>query len=446
MRRKLQTHQVLLVFVIILTCQPSVMAAQALDISAELSRAQSLYTANQFEESLILLTELEKNIGTDPQKTPDLLKIELYIGLAQLGLNETDRAKSKFIEVCKLDSKYTLNPEAYPPNAVALFNEVKGTCAALPQSPNLTQKSQADATFLSGKELYEKGEFKDALKYFNVVLALDSGHELAREYSKLAQQWLALSVERGYLEWSVNFNARQFEKAAATYMRIRSDQTLGSQLADQIEAQYKKALSNLIDAWKGACAARELPKLEAIRNEASNFAPGLAFSRDALDQMQPCPSPIISSTPASPASAAKPRAPSSLAPSPLGAPSSQAPLTPPTTIPATPTAAETPVAAPSAGGARECIKRDPEVAISRLSYRVNPEIPPSLQQYVDRRTVVKIAIDEKGSVFVKDVVNADPRIADALQVAVEQWKFNPIVIDNEARCVETELPIALLRP
>ena len=113
-------------------------------------------------------------------------------------------------------------------------------------------------------------------------------------------------AERRYLEWSVNFDARQFDKAAATYMRIRSDQRPGSaELADKIEAQYEGALSTLVDAWKGACAARELPKLEAIRNEASNIAPGLRFSQDALVQMQPCASPATTSNPAKPVTASK---------------------------------------------------------------------------------------------------------------------------------------------
>ena len=84
--------------------------------------------------------------------------------------------------------------------------------------------------------------------------------------------------------------------------------------------------------------------------------------------------------------------------------------------------------------------------MSRLQYRVNPVIEPSLQQYVEKGTVVRISIDEKGNVAVKDVVNADSRIADALQVAVEQWKFTPTIIDNEARCLNTELPITLIQP
>jgi hypothetical protein len=312
---------------------------------------------------------------------------------------------------------------------------------------NPTPNSSVDSSFLRGKELYEKGEYGDALQYFNVVLALDSGHEVAREYSKLAQQWLKLNFERRYVEWSVNFDARQFDKAAATYMRIRSDQKASPELADQIEAQYEKALSTLVDAWKKACAARELPKLEAIRNEASNIAPGLRFSGEALVQMQPCASPATASNPAKPVAASK-----SPALLPRGAASSSslsspAPSSPPATaVPATPTTLERPVTAPPVHALGECIKRDPAVAMSRLSYRVNPAIEPSLQQYVEKGTVVRISIDEKGNVAVKDVVNADSRIADALQVAVEQWKFTPTIIDNEARCLNTELPITLIQP
>ena len=460
MRTKFQTHQVILVFVIIVMGEAYVTPFQAQDISAELLRAQSLYKANQFDESLLLLAELEKRIGTDPQKTPDFLKVELYMGLAQLALNRTDQAKSKLTEVCKLDSKYTLNPEEYPSNAIALFNEVKATCAPPPRSSNPTPNRPVDSTFLRGKELYEKGEFGDALKYFNVVLALDSGNEVVREYSKLAEQWLVLSAERRYMEWSVNFDARQFDKAAATYVRIRSDQKPGSlELADKIEAQYERAVSSLVNAWNGACAARELPKLEAIRNEGSNIAPGLRFSREALAQMQPCASPATSSNSTKPATAPKslapfPRPSSSPAPSPRGASSSvafSAPSSPPrpattTDVPATPTAPEKPAAAPPIHALGECVKRDPAFAISRLSYRVDPAIEPDLQQYVERGTVVRISIDEKGNVIVKDVVNADSRIADALQAAVEQWKFNPTVIDNETRCLSTELPITLIQP
>ena len=54
--------------------------------------------------------------------------------------------------------------------------------------------------------------------------------------------------------------------------------------------------------------------------------------------------------------------------------------------------------------------------------------------------------DEKGNVTVKQVAKANPRIAEALKDAVEQWKFNPTIIDNQLRCVNTELPITLIQP
>ena len=86
------------------------------------------------------------------------------------------------------------------------------------------------------------------------------------------------------------------------------------------------------------------------------------------------------------------------------------------------------------------------LAMSRLRIRVNPQIEPGLQRYVARGIVVSIAIDEKGNVTVKDIAKANPRIADALKAAVAQWKFNPTVIDDQPRCVDTDLPITLIQP
>jgi len=86
------------------------------------------------------------------------------------------------------------------------------------------------------------------------------------------------------------------------------------------------------------------------------------------------------------------------------------------------------------------------LAMTRLKTRVNPQIEPALQRYIGRGIGVSIEIDEQGNVAVKEVVRANPRIADAIKLAVNQWKFNPTVIDNQPRCVKTELPIAAIQP
>ncbi len=318
------------------------------------------------------------------------------------------------------------------------------TCQAVAQAPSLANQAEnlsiTDKTFLQGKELYEKGQFADALKYFNVVLALDNAHALAREYAQLAQQQLDLLNEPGYKEWRLSFDARQFDKAAATYSRIRSDQARGAaQLAGQIEAQYQKVLSNLVDSWKAACATNDLQRSNLIRNEVANIAPGLSFGRDALGQMQPCSSASsLDSTAANQVIPSKSASPSRAAPA-----NARTPANPRKSATRTPAnAPKTPPAQTTSG----CIRRDPMDVMKQLKFRFSPQIDPSLQRYVGRGIVVSIEIDDKGNVTVKRVAKANARIADTLKIAVQEWKFDPIVIDNRPTCVDTDLPITLIQP
>jgi hypothetical protein len=435
MRMRSRTHQIILASLAIVSFQLGVARAQAQqDFSAELARAEILYRGGQFPESLILLTELEKRIGTDPRRTDDLVQVKLFMGLAHAALNQKDQAKSKFIEVCSLDSKYSLNPQDHQPEVVALYDEAKAGCASSARPAAPSALSIEESTFQGGKELYEKGQYTDALRYFNVVLALNSEHALAREYSELAQERLVLLADRGYTEWRSSFDARQFDKAAAAYNKIRDDPQLAAlKLSDRIQSEYQKALSDLVDSWKAACAARTLTRLGPILNEATSVASGLPFGRDALAQLRPCPSagtaqvaagnPVKTPGPARPSRVVvTDRAPPANVASP---PRGQAP------------AGQTP---------SSCIQGDPVLAMTRLKTRVNPKIDPSLQRYVGRGIVVRVHIDEEGNVEVNEVANANPRIAGPLRTAVEQWKFNPAVINDQVRCVETGLPIAVIQP
>ncbi len=434
MRGTSKTHQIILAWFLI-TCLVSIAGAQVKqDVSAELSRAQAFYSSSQFQESLILLTELEKRIGSGAEQADDLLKTKLYIGLAYLGLNQEDQARSKFVEVCKLDGKYALNPQVYSARIIAVFNEAKAACAPAPARASASaETSIAQSTFLRGKELYEKGQFEDALKYFNVVLALDDKHDLAREYANLAQQRMEIATQRGYTEWRTSFDAHQYDKAAAAYARIRTDQQPGAkEAAKQIESEYQTALLNLVASWKAACNTRELTRLDSIRIEATNIAAGLPFGPDALAQLQPCAP--RSATPAAATAGNKPAA---------AVTTTASNSTPP---PATPPSPAPPRTVPPAAIAAKCIQGDPMLAMTRLKTRVNPQIEPALQRYIGRGIGVSIEIDEQGNVAVKDVVRANARIADAIKLAVNQWKFNPTIIDNQPRCVDTELPIAAIQP
>jgi hypothetical protein len=246
------------------------------------------------------------------------------------------------------------------------------------------QSAALEARFERGKQLYNDGRFDEAAKEFSAVLAADSKHELAREYSNLVQQRLQLGVRQLYLDWRTSFDERQFDKASAAFENLRAN--FGpdvTPLVTQIESEYSRMLSGLLSAWRAACAGGDRARLETIRNEAVRVASRLSLARNTLDQMQLCAS-------------------------------------------------------------RVCIQGDPALALNRLKTRVNPQLDPSLQRYVTRRIMVGIEIDETGSVRVKKISNANDRIAAALKDAVERWKFTPAVIDNQNRCVETELPVSLI--
>jgi tetratricopeptide (TPR) repeat protein len=409
------------------------MAAQARrDFEAEMSRAESLYHAAEFGESLTVLGELENSIGDDPKRTADLLKVKLFTGLAYLGLNLTDKAKSSFIDVCKLDNEYSLNPQDYPVQAIRVYYEAKANCAAATTGTLSSNASVIESTFSTGRELYNRGQFGDALKYFNAVLVLDATHVLAREYLNLAQQRLAILSDRSYMEWRQAFDARQFDRAAEMYKEILADQQLRSgTVVTRIEGEYQKAFADQISAWKLACAKRELDKLDSIWNESVNLASGLPLGRDAVDRLQPCPIGVnirfVGNTivvPAEPAFAA--HNPAELTSEAKSVPQKSGPLPEPPPGP--------------------CVQSEPLLAMARLKTRVNPQIDPALQRYIGRGIAVRVQIDEQGNVEVKDVAKANPKIAEALRSAIEQWKFHPTVIRDEVRCVETELPLTVITP
>ena len=387
------------------------------DITADLARAEALYYGAEFEPAITLLHDLERRIGNDPQRAADRLRIRLYLGLAHLGLNQTENARSRFVEVCQLDRKYTLSAADYSPKVITLFDEAKEMCAqsycadvcsqigaavaegkisvaqeqieAAGQCPCAAASTGliANARYKRAMELYGQGLFPEAVKELNSVLALDSTHELAREYLKLSQQRMELTTQQAFADWRMNFDARQYDKAAAAYQKVRSSnvESLARQLTGQLESEYAKALSGLVTNWKVACAAGDPLRMDTIRKEAEALGAGLPFSRAPLAEMGQCV-------------------------------------------------------------AQGCVRGDPVLAMNRLKSRVNPQIEPALQRYVSRGIRVSIEIDLEGNVTVKQITNANIRLAEALRIAVAQWKFYPAVINNLSRCVETELPITLIQP
>jgi len=93
-----------------------------------------------------------------------------------------------------------------------------------------------------------------------------------------------------------------------------------------------------------------------------------------------------------------------------------------------------------------CIQMTSQLALARLRTRVDPEFSPYIRAQIKVSPItvrVKARISEKG-----DVVSSEPQGGNAIlygpiRTAFDRWKFSPAIVQNEARCVETEIPIVI---
>ena len=100
------------------------------------------------------------------------------------------------------------------------------------------------------------------------------------------------------------------------------------------------------------------------------------------------------------------------------------------------------VSNPPAEAVVECIQSPTETAMIRLKTRVEPELPPQVRRRQVRvRAAVKI--DHHGNTTVRRLQGGSVVVNKAVVKALKEWKFYPAKVDNQARCVETELSIVV---
>jgi hypothetical protein len=87
-----------------------------------------------------------------------------------------------------------------------------------------------------------------------------------------------------------------------------------------------------------------------------------------------------------------------------------------------------------------------QLALARLKTRVDPEFPPYVLSQVKISPVVvrvKARINEKGDVAMSELYGGSPFLYTAVRAAFNRWKFSPAVTGDEARCVDTDIPIVI---
>jgi Tfp pilus assembly protein PilF len=384
------------------------------DIDNALAQAEALYFEARFAESLAMVAPIDVALKQEPARIKERVRIKIQMALAYVGLNETDNAKAQFQEVCGLDPSFELDRDLFASKVLSLFDEAKADqtatrCQTVCGEVNrlldvgeneaifqllssedsgcpCVQAAALDAAehaYQKGLDSYRRNEFPEALQSLRVALKLQPDNELARQYVELTERQLRLTTDRLLLDWRLHFERREFPQAAQSYRDLVSADTEGvaGPALDQIRTEYRTLLSSMAESWTRACTISDVLAAET-RRQAMELMPEPSMGTDILDQMGTCP-------------------------------------------------------------VKSCLKVSSQLARVRLKTQVQPEVP---RGAVTNRVTIQtsIRIDENGDVEVNSVEGGSPVVNAAVRTALQQWKFAPAIVQDEPRCVETEIPIVLL--
>jgi hypothetical protein len=412
------------------------------EIKDALAHAEALYYGARFGESITLLTKVDDALSAEKGRIPEKVETKLRLALANIGLNDTVKAKSYFMGMYALDPDYAIDAKAFSPKVLSVATDAKSeqtklrcssaqmdarkyldngqTPAFLDLFRNLAPKcavlaalgpEAAESFYKNGIAAYKKGEFPNALSNFEAAMTLSPEHELAREYADLTHSKLQLGEEQLLAQWQRNFEGRRFAAAASDYRQIMANNGGNTTSATRVKTEYRKALTAIVDNWNRSCGHMDAPTIAALRGQVAEILPEPSFGEDIRGQMK------------SQCEELKPAA-------------------PPVVEPQVEAAAPKASAAPAG-----CFEMQPQLALARLKTRVDPIMTTDLRNYFKNTgefvVRVKARITETGDVNVTGMPEGNPILNNIIRNAVAQWKFTPIRDENGTRCVDTEIPLVL---
>jgi len=404
------------------------------DVENTLTRAQSLYYEARFKDSVEMLLPVDATLRQQPDLVSQSIRVKLQLALGYIGQNQTAQAKSVFQEVCALDAAYSLDSTQFAPKVLALFNDAKAEqkkvrCDAFCQKIGEYSRSAdvhgllrlarepeegcmcaaaadaAELLYTQGVEAYKREDFAQATERLRAALRFRPQHDLAAQYAELTESKAKFTVEQKLLDWRKHFDARDFPKAAASYRQLESVNMEGKADAalEQIRGEYRKVASSRVESWNQSCASGTALSLDTFRQQSRDLFPNETIAADVISKLSPC------------------------------APVAKAPVE----------KVEVPLA--STVAAPTCLEMPSQQAMARVKNQTTPNIPFDRLPADPVSLRARVRIDENGNVSVKEISGASVYINEMMRVAIERWKFSPAVVENQRRCVDTELPVLLKR-
>ena len=371
-------------------------------------------TQADFAKSIELLLRADELLGQQTGNLQEKTAVKLQLALGYIGLNDSTRAKTYLEQLYALDADHHIDPQVFSPKVIRLADEARaeqnelrcrlltdeaqrqlgtgnsdavvkliGANAAKCSALAALNPKAAELVFKEGLDAYKKNHMEDAQLKFRTALRLEPKHDLATQYLELTQSKLEIAADRTLLAWRKDFSAGDFTSAAREYRDLVSLST--SETVDEVRLEYRHALSNLADSWAGACANDDGNTMDAVRARVNALLPEESFGDDILAKMKTC--------------------------------------------------AHT-----------RCIQMTPPLALTRLKNRVDPQFSSYVRSMVKESSVtvrVKTRISETGDATAAELNGGSALLYDGVRAAIDQWKFSPAIVQGEARCVETEIPVVL---
>src|SRR5438093_7641748 len=269
------------VFILLMTVQAVAQQASQDDVKDALAHAEALYYAARFSDSIALLTRIDNLLKTQPGRQPEKIDTKVRLALAHIGLNDTVKAKSYFVEVYALNPGYALDADLFSPKVVAVASDAKAeqfkvrcstaqtearalvgsgqiqsflnlrrslgpNCAAL----EALNPQAAEVAYKAGAAEYKRGDLLNALSNFEMALALSPEHELAREYADLTRGKIQVGQDRLLVQWQADFDARRFTAARVAYRQMMAANDRGNTAAlNHMKGEYCKTVSSMVVTW-----------------------------------------------------------------------------------------------------------------------------------------------------------------------------------------------------
>jgi hypothetical protein len=389
-------------------------SAPADDPKEMLARAEALYYEADFAKSIELLLRADELLGQQSGQLQQKTDVKLQLALGFLGLNNRARAKQYLVELYALNSDHRIDPQMFSPKVIQLAEEAKAEQNEA-RCRNLLSEAQrqigtgnadavakvidgnqakcsglaalnsqvADLFYKEGLEAYRKTQMETAVQKFRAALHAEPKHELAAQYLDLTESKLEIAADRALLAWRKDFGSGDYALAARDYRELALRGS-GDAISD-VRTQYRQALSGLVDSWNRACASNDLDTMENVRVRINSMLPEPTFAEDILAKIKTC----------------------------------------------TPTG---------------CVQMNSQLALARLRSRVDPQFTSFITSQLKASSVtvrIKARINENGDVTASEPQGGNPLLYPGIRAAIQKWKFSPTLIQGQARCVDTEIPLVI---